>query len=68
MSPCELFLHQVSRLERLHRLDDMKIWNVLEFGVSRGVEILLGHQDSLLEEVLVDRNAMSFWHKHDCWE
>lgn len=66
MSPGELFLDQVSGLERLHSLDDMEIWNVLKFGVSRGMEILLGNQDTFLEEVLVDRDAMSFWHKHDC--
>lgn len=66
VSPGELFLHQVLRLERLHRLDDMEIWNVLEFGMLCGVEVLHGDQDSFLEEMLVHGNSMSFWHIHDC--
>ncbi len=30
----------------------------------RSVKILLRHHDSLLEEVLVDRNAVLLWHQH----
>lgn len=68
MSPGELLLYQVARLERLHRLDDMEIWNVLELGMLGGVEVLLGDQDAFLEQMLVDGYAMGFWHKHDCWK
>ena len=66
MSPCELLLDQISGLKRLHSLDDMEIWNVFKLGVLGSVEILLGDQDAFLEQMLIDRNAMGFWHKHDC--
>lgn len=62
--PGELFLDEVSRLQRLHCLDDMEIGNVFEFRMSGSVEVLLSDQDSFSEEVLVHSDTMGFGHKH----
>lgn len=67
VSPSKLLLHQVSRLERLHCFDDVKIRHVLQLGVLQSMEILLSDQDAFLEQMFVDRNAVSFRHKHDSW-
>ena len=42
----------------------LKVRDLLQLGVLGGVEVLLGHHHSLLEEVLVDGNAVLLRHQH----
>jgi hypothetical protein len=55
--PRELSLEVAAGGERLASLDDIKVASV-NVSVLWQVVILLGHQDTLLEEVLVDRFAI----------
>lgn len=64
MSPCELRTNESLRLERLHCLDDMQVGNCGQFRVFWEVEVLFGHHNTLLEEVLIDGIAMLLWHEH----
>lgn len=51
------------RSQRLARLDDEQVLDV-EVLVLRGVEVLLGDEDSLFEEVFVDRAPVGFGNDH----
>lgn len=62
--PGKLLLDVAARLERLHRLDDLQVDDGFEFGVFGRVVVLLGHHDAFLEQVLVDGDAVLFWHQH----
>lgn len=64
VSPGELWTDQSFRLKRLHRLDDVQVWNIFELWMSWSIEILLCDHNTLLEEMLVDSYAMLLWHKH----
>lgn len=50
----------------LHRFHHMKVGHILvsKFGMLGQVDIFLGHHDSLLEEELVDSNAILLGHQH----
>lgn len=64
MAPGELLGDQALGQQRLHGLDDMQIGNGLQLGVLGGVEVLLRHHHSLLEQILIDLVAVLLWHKH----
>lgn len=64
VTPSKLLGDQTLGEEGLHCLDDMQIGNCLQFGVLGGVEVLLRHHDSLLEEELIDLVSVLLWHKH----
>lgn len=57
VAPGELLLDEVLRLQRLHRLDDVQVRDGFQLRVLRSIEVLLGYENSLLEEVLVDGDA-----------
>lgn len=50
----------------LHRFHHMKVGHILvsKFGMLGQVDIFLGHHDSLLEEELIDSNAILLGHQH----
>lgn len=52
----------------LHRFHHMKVGHILvsKFGMLGQVDIFLGHHDSLLEEELIDSNAILLGHQHLC--
>ena len=58
---------QLTGLERLHELDHVQVGHRLNVGVLGGIVVLLGPQDALLEEVLVDGHAVLLGDKHICW-
>lgn len=64
VSPGELRTDQSFWLKRLHRLDDVQVWNIFELWMFWSIEILLCDHNTLLEEMLVDSYAMLLWHKH----
>ena len=64
VSPCELFLNITAREERLTRLDDLQIGNIHELRVFRSIEVLLSDENSLLEEVTIDRLAVGLRNQH----
>lgn len=64
VAPGKLFLHEAAGLQGLHGLDDVQVGDGLQLGVLGRVEVLLGHHDSLLEEVLIDGDTMLLGHKH----
>src|SRR5512142_317843 len=64
MSPGELFLNQATGVEGLHCFDDMQVRNALELGVLRSMGIFFGYDNTLFEEVFVNSDTMSLWHKH----
>lgn len=71
VSPGELWTNQAFRLKRLHRLDNVQVWNIFELWMFWSIEILLCDHNTLLEEMLVDSYAMLLWHKHSAnnkWE
>lgn len=55
-------------ISHLHRFHHMKVGHILvsKLGMLGQVDIFLGHHDSLLEEELVDSNAVLFGHQHLC--
>lgn len=61
--PCEVLLHVLLRLEALHKLNDLQVGHI-DLGVFRGIVILLGVQDTLLEEVLVDFYPVLLGNQH----
>jgi hypothetical protein len=57
---------ELAGLEALHELDDLQVRHGLDVRVLGGVEVLLGPQDTLLEEVLVHRHAVLLGDQHGC--
>ena len=57
--PAELGLEEAARGEGLAGLDDVEVLGV-DFAVLGLVEVLLGDEDALAEEVRVDRFAVGF--------
>lgn len=53
-------------VSHLHRFHHMKVGHILvsKFGMLGQVDIFLGHHDSLLEEELIDSNAILLGHQH----
>ena len=47
----------------LHSLDDLKVRNIY-FVMLGSIEVLLGHQDALFEQVLIDQFAILFRNQH----
>lgn len=68
MSPSELFSDKTLGLKGLHCFDYMQVGNCFQFWVLGSVEILLGHHDTFLKKVLIDRDAVLLWHKHSARE
>ena len=64
VAPGKLFLDEAARLQGLHGLDDVQVGHGLQLRMLRSVGVLLGHHDALLEEELIDGNAMLLGHKH----
>lgn len=64
VAPGKLFLDEAARLQGLHGLDDVQVGHVLQLRMLRSVGVLLGHHNSLLEEELIDGDAMLLGHKH----
>merc|ERR1711935_9347 len=54
VTPCELLLNISTRLQASQGLDHLEVGNGFELRMLRGVEILLSHHHTLLEEVLID--------------
>lgn len=59
---------QPSSVSHLHRFHHMKVGHILvsKLGMLGQVDIFLGHHDSLLEEELIDSNAILLRHQHLC--
>merc|ERR1719153_1987960 len=64
VAPGELLLHIPTGLEASQSLDHLQVGDRFELRVLGGVEILLGHHHSLLEEVLVDGHTVLLGHQH----
>lgn len=64
MSPRELFLDVSTRFQGLHGLDNMEVGDLFQFGVFRGMEVLLGHHNTLFEKVLVNGDPALLGHQH----
>merc|ERR1719409_574337 len=62
--PGELLLDELLGGEGLHQLDHLKVGDLLDLGVSGEVEVLLGVDDALTEEVLVHLLAVLLGNKH----
>merc|ERR1712107_440931 len=58
VTPGKLLLHIPTGLEASQSLDHLQVGDRFELRVLGGVEILLGHHHSLLEEVLVDGHTV----------
>lgn len=63
MAPSEVLLDKLLGLEALHELDDLEIGHI-DLRVLGGIEILLGVQDALLEEILVNLHAVLLGYQH----
>merc|ERR1719400_779110 len=64
VAPGELLLHIPTGLKASKSLDHLQVGDRFELRVLGGVEILLGHHHSLLEEVLVDGHTVLLGHQH----
>lgn len=55
-------------VSHLHRFHHMKVGHILvsKLGMLGQVDVFLGHHDSLLEEELIDSNAILLGHQHLC--
>merc|ERR1719370_590483 len=62
VTPCELFLHIPTGLQAGQGLDHLEVGNGFELRMLRGVEILLSHHHTLLEEVLIDGHTVLLLH------
>ncbi len=63
MAPCEALLHVLLGLEALHKLDDLKVGHI-DLRVLGGIEILLGIQNALLEQILVNLHPILLGDQH----
>jgi hypothetical protein len=63
MPPCEVLLDVLLGLEALHELDDLQVGHI-DLGVLGGIEVLLGVQDALLEEILVNLHPVLLGNQH----
>ena len=63
VAPGELLVDVATRLERLQGLDNVQV-GAVDLRVLGKVEVLLGHHDTLTEEVLVDRHTIYLWDQH----
>jgi hypothetical protein len=61
--PGEALLDVFLGLEALHELDDLQVGHI-DLGVLGGIEVLLGVQDALLEEVLVNLHPILLGDQH----
>lgn len=64
VQPRELSLDVSLRRERLADLDDLKVRNVRQFQGSGSIEVLLRHEDTILEQLLVNLSSVLLWHQH----
>merc|ERR1719230_550392 len=64
VAPGELLLHIPTGLEASQSLDHLQVRDRFEFRVLGGVEVLLSHHHSLLEEVLINGNTVLLGHQH----
>jgi len=60
VAPVEGLLHELAGAKGLHQLNDLKVGDVLQLSdrVGQGIVVLLGIEDTLLEEVAKDRNTI----------
>jgi hypothetical protein len=65
VAPGEVLLDVLLGLEALHELDNLEVGHI-DLGVLGGVEVLLGVQHALLEEILVDLHAVLLGNQHGC--
>ena len=63
VAPGEVLLDVLLGLEALHELDDLEIGHI-DLGVLGGIVVFLGVQDALLEEVLVNLDAVLLGDQH----
>ena len=80
VSPGKLLLYVSTRLQGGQRLDDLnkngkiallrttilylEVGHSLQLGVLGSVEVLLGHHDSLFEQMFVDGHSVLLGHQH----
>jgi hypothetical protein len=57
-SPVECLPHELPAPHGLHEAQHFQVWHIWDLLVCSLVEVLLGHQHTLLEEVLVDQYAV----------
>jgi len=63
VSPGEALLDVLLGLKALHELDDLEVGHI-DLRVLGGIEILLGVQHTLLEEILVNLHAVLLRNQH----
>jgi len=65
MAPSVALGHILLGLQALHHLDHLEVGHAFNLRVIGEVEVLLGEQDALLEEVLVNLTAAFLGDQHD---